>query len=46
MALPLAGVDEDLLALGGVLRHLAYDWRDLHEIGPRTHDVENLYCHE
>jgi len=39
----LAGVDEDLFVVAGILRHLADDRRDLHKIGPCAHDVEDTF---
>ena len=38
----LARVDQNPLQAGRLL-HLLHDRRDLHEVGPRTHDVQNFH---
>ena len=42
----LAGVQQELLELLRVLRHLPHDGSDFHEVGAGTDDVEDFHRHE
>jgi len=42
----MAGMHQDLREPVRFARHRVHDGRDLHEVGPRAHDVKDLHRHE